>query len=157
MQKQTILGLIETVKIKTPTKTYSLKAKIDTGARRSAIDVSVAEKIGYKSTWMEFEKQKPKIKITKKNFQEKRKLINQAYKKKLLQNIPGLVDIRVVPATNGFTLRPYVKLTYYLKGIKISSQASIVERRHMRYLMLVGVEDMKNFRIDPTKNIYKSV
>lgn len=156
MQKP-ILGLVETVKIKTPEKTFSIKAKIDTGASRSAIDISVAEKLGYKKTWSDFKKQCPKIKITKKNYKEKGKLIRQKYKKELLKNIPGLVDVKIVPATNGFTLRPYVKFTYYLKGKKIVSITSITERKHMKYLMLIGVDDMKEFQIDPAKNIYKPI
>jgi len=153
--KKPLLGLVETVKIESPGKPLFLEAKIDTGANRSAIDISVAEKLGYKKTWLEFKKQVPKIKITKKNFKKKGKLIRQKYKKELLKNIPGLVDVKIIPATNGFTLRPYIKFTYSLKGKKVVSIASITERKHMKYLMLIGIDDMKGFYIDPAKNIYK--
>ena len=153
--KKRTLGLVETAKLKLPhKKTLSVKGKIDTGAYRTAIDVSLAKKMGFEKTWRCFNKYCPKLKITRRNYKTIQKMIKTKYKDKLLEKCPGLENVKVVPATNGFSIRPYIKIQYYLKNKKITSVASITRRQHMQFLMLIGKEDLKGFIIIPEKNDY---
>ncbi|MDP3971061.1 MAG: hypothetical protein Q8P90_05235 [bacterium] len=152
-----ILGLVEEVKIYLPNgKFIRRQAKIDTGARTTAIDVSIAKKIGLLSVYEEFNKEMPKLKITTKNFKEIKKKIRTVLAPKLKKQIPGLYDIRVIPATNGITVRPFVKLEYKMRNKKIETIASIVDRKMLLYPILIGKRDMEGFLIDPTKNIYRT-
>ena len=97
----------------------------------------------------------PNYKITKKNYKEIQKQISQE-KKKLIKKCPGLYDVKVLPTASGVTIRPYVKIQFYLKNKKINSVVSIAKRKHMQYLMIVGKEDLTNFIIVPEKNDYNT-
>ncbi|MFA6027395.1 MAG: RimK/LysX family protein [Patescibacteria group bacterium] len=150
-----ILGLIEEVKLYLPNKKFiRLQAKIDTGAHYSAIDKSLAKKLGYSGSLIAFKKNCPKFKINKNNFTRIKKEIKNKYKKDLIKKCPGLVDVKLIPATNGFSIRPYFRIKFSLKGKKIKTKASLVDRAHLKYLFLVGKEDMKGFIINPEKNVY---
>lgn len=152
-----IIGLEEEVKLFIPhsKKFIRLQAKIDTGARTTAIDLSVAKSLGLLPVYEGFRQHLPKLHVTKKNYERVRARIAKEITPKMKLLVPGLYDIRVIPATNGISIRPYVKLHLHLRGRHISTIASIVDRRIMLYAVLIGKEDLAGFLIDPTKNIYK--
>lgn len=155
--KRPIIGLEEEVKIFLPNgKFVRRRAKIDTGARTSAIDVSIAKKLGLGKVYWDFRKLMPKLKITKQNFTEVGEQIKKDITPGLKKAIPGLYDVRVIPATNGITVRPYVRFHYHLRKKHIYTIASIVDRKILIYPILVGKKDLAGFLIDPTKNVYKT-
>ena len=157
-QTKIILGLIEEIKLYLPNNKFiRLKAKVDTGAHFSAVDKKFAEKLGYGNALKIFKKYCPKFKITPANFESIKKQIKNKYKKILIKKCPGLVDVKLIPATNGFSIRPYFKIKFAIKNNKIITKASIVERSHLKYLFLIGKADMKGFLIDPTKNNYNTL
>src|SRR3990167_3742968 len=128
--KKIILGLEEEVKIFLPNgKFIRRKAKIDTGARTTAIDISIAKKIGLYHVYEQFHALLPKITLTHGNFIEMRKLVNQEIKPRLKRLIPDLYDVQITPATNGVGIRPYVKFHYRLRNKHIHTVASIVDRK----------------------------
>lgn len=154
--KKIILGLEEEVKIFLPNgKFIRRKAKIDTGARTTAIDISIAKKIGLYHVYEQFHALLPKLTLTHSNFKEVRKLVNREIKPYLKRQIPDLYDVQVTPATNGVSIRPYVRFHYHLRNMHIDTIASIVDRKILIYPILVGKRDMTGFLIDPTKNVYK--
>lgn len=157
--RRPIIGLEEEIKIFTPhTRAFiRRKAKIDTGARTTAIDVSVAKKLGLLHVYTDFHRLMPKLNITTKNFQRVRSHIHSRITPRLKKQIPGLYDIRVIPATNGISVRPYVQLHFHLHGKHIYTIASIVDRKILLYPVLVGKKDLAGFLIDPRKNVYKEV
>lgn len=155
---KTILGLTEEIKLYLANgKFIRLLAKIDTGAHFSAVDKKFAKKLGYEKSLKTFDKLCPKIKITKKNFEKVKKDLNSRCKKQILKSCPGIVDVKLIPATNGFSIRPFFKIKFALKNKKIITRASIIDRAHMKFLFLVGKHDMKGFMIDPTKNNYNTL
>jgi len=153
-----ILGLTEEIKLYLANdKFIRLQAKIDTGAHYSAIDKKFAEKLGYGDSLISFKKYCQKLKITKKNFEKIKKLIKNKYRKQLIKKCPGIVDVKLIPATNGFSIRPYFKIKFSIKNKKIITKASVVDRSHMKYLFLVGKADMAGFLINPEKNNYNTL
>lgn len=154
--RQPIIGLEEEVKLFLPNgKFIRRKAKIDTGARTTAIDISVAKKLGLLPVYQDFQRQLPKWKITKDNFQRVRRRLQRQVTPRLKKRIPGLYDIRVIPATNGITVRPYVRIHFHLYDRHIVTIASIVDRKILLYPVLIGKKDLAGFLIDPTKNVYQ--
>lgn len=153
-----ILGLTEEIKLYLPNKKFvRLQAKIDTGAHFTSLDESLAKKLNLIDSLKIFKKNCPKYKIDKNNFIKIKKIINIKYKKALIKQCPGLVDIKLIPATNGFSIRPFFAVKISLKGKKIITKASLVDRAHMKFLALVGKADMKGFLIDPMKNPYNTI
>ncbi|MBU0731735.1 RimK/LysX family protein [Patescibacteria group bacterium] len=155
--KKPALGLIEIVKLTSAKKrTFSLEAKIDTGAHKTSIDLSLAKKMGFEKVWQCFNREYPEIKVTKSNLEAVKKKVKNEIKPQLLKTCPGLEDVKIIPTASGTTIRPYVKITYVLKGKKIETIASIARREHMQYLMLIGKEDLQDFIIKPSKNDYNT-
>jgi hypothetical protein len=52
-------------------------------------------------------------------------------------------------SASGKNVRPTVHVTLELKGRKISTIASVIDRSHMRYPMIVGRRDLKGFLVNP--------
>lgn len=156
--RKTIIGLEEEVKIYLPTGRFiRRKAKIDTGARTTAIDVSIAKKIGLGDVYAQFHKLLPKLKVTNDNFKVVRQALQKQITPRLKKAIPGLYDVRVIPATNGITVRPYVRFQFRLRDKKIQTIASIVDRKILLYPVLIGKKDLVGFLIDPAKSDYEEV
>ena len=156
--KKLTIGLTEDIKLKLPNKKIkTIKTKIDTGARYTALDVSLAKKLGYEKSLKLFQKHCPKFKINKNNFKKIRKKIRTNYQKQLIKKCPGLVYVTVIPASNGFSVRPYFKIEFKLKNKTIKTKASFVDRAFMNYLILIGKNDLDKFLIDPSKNPYNTL
>ena len=156
-RKKTIIGLEEEVKLFVPNskKFVRYKAKIDTGARTTAIDVTVAKRLGLLPVYEQFHQLLPKLNITKNNFKQIREKVRKEVTPKLKKQIPELYDIRVIPATNGISVRPYVRIHLHLRNKHIETIASIVDRKILLYSVLIGKKDLAGFLIDPTKNDYQ--
>ena len=97
----------------------------------------------------------PKLKLTKQNYQAVRERIRTQITPLLRKQIPGLYDVRVIPATNGISVRPYVRIHLHLHNKHIATIASIVDRKILLYSVLIGKKDLAGFLIDPTKNDYR--
>ena len=74
-------------------------------------------------------------------------------------NFPACINQnKIIPATNGFSIRPLVKTSFILKGKEITTEVLFADRKHMRYLGLVGKKDLPKFLISPAKtNNYRAV
>ncbi len=57
-----------------------------------------------------------------------------------------------VRSASGQTYRPLVNITFELAGKKIVSDASVVDRSHLRYLIIIGRKDLKGFMIDTERS-----
>lgn len=54
-----------------------------------------------------------------------------------------------VKSASGQNERPTVNVSFTLAGKKISSIASVADRKHMKYAMIIGRQDLKGFLIKP--------
>lgn len=55
----------------------------------------------------------------------------------------------ITSSASGKNIRPTVHVTLELKGRKVSTIASVIDRSHMRYPMIVGRRDLKGFLVNP--------
>ena len=67
--------------------------------------------------------------------------------------LPLSNEIVHVRSASGRGERPTVAVTFRLGGKLVSTTASLVDRSHMSYRMIIGRRDMQGFLVDPTKNI----
>ncbi|HOK35441.1 MAG TPA: sugar-transfer associated ATP-grasp domain-containing protein [Candidatus Pacearchaeota archaeon] len=64
-------------------------------------------------------------------------------------------NFKIVKSTLGEEIRTIVPLSFILKGERIDTEVSLADRSSMKYEMLIGRRDLKNFIIDPAKKINK--
>ena len=96
------------------------------------------------------------IKIKNKSFKAridtgaKRSSISKSLAKKLkLGPAIGKVEVK---SSNGISMRPLIIIEFLLKGVGISTEFTIADRKHMSYPILIGRNALKKgFLIDPGK------
>jgi alpha-L-glutamate ligase-like protein len=66
--------------------------------------------------------------------------------------IPVTEDRKVfVRSASGQKYRPLINLTFEISGKKIITDASVIDRSHLSYPIIIGRKDLKNFLIDPER------
>lgn len=106
-----ILGVIEKVTIYGEKSRKTVRAKIDTGAYRTSIDVDLVHELD-------------------------------------LDHHHKMVQVR---SGSGRQKRRTVKLHFKLKNKEISTIATYTERSHLRFPVIIGRKDIKDFLVDPSK------
>ncbi|MBI2416197.1 MAG: ATP-dependent zinc protease [Candidatus Kerfeldbacteria bacterium] len=148
----TILGLEEPVTFTLPSgEQFTCLAKIDTGARTSAIDITIAHRLGLGRVYQQFQQLAPKLTVTKDTLTSLTQQLQRTIVPDLKQRITALADVQIVRSASGITLRPYVHITYQLGGHTIQTLANISDRSLLAYPMLIGKSDLGNFLIDPNQ------
>ena len=56
-----------------------------------------------------------------------------------------------IKSSHGETERPTVKLKFKLRDKEIKAIATVIDRSHLTYPMIIGYTDMKGFLVDPNK------
>ncbi|MBU1166879.1 RimK/LysX family protein [Patescibacteria group bacterium] len=144
-----VVGLSEEIEIldrKGDRKTKVL-AKIDTGADSTSISKELARKLGFKNVLKLIDEYALDEELDKKLTSKEELRI----KKEVMVKEPDIEELHVVKSSHGLTLRPYVYIVYYLSGEKKKSLVNITNRKEMKYSMIIGKKDLKNFLVDPSK------
>ncbi len=68
--------------------------------------------------------------------------------------VEGFIERRIVRSSLGEEVRSIVPLTFYLRGERIDTEVFVADRSQMKYEMIIGRRDLKNFIIDPSKTRY---
>lgn len=96
-----------------------------------------------------------KLKNGRKTYITKAKIDSGAYRtsidKKLAKNLGYKLSNRKVHvlSASGEKIRPTTEITFELAGKKIKTLASVIDRSHLRYPIIVGRIDLKGFLINP--------
>jgi len=61
-----------------------------------------------------------------------------------------IVGTAFVYSSHGTTFRLLVPLSFEVSGQKISTRGSIIERKGLRYPMIIGAKDLATFIVDPS-------
>lgn len=140
-----IISTVEKVKfIGKEGKEVEVEAKIDTGAYSTSIDIGLAKELGFGDLLEYFEKIETPDEVNR----EKGKEIMQQLKEKYMKGHEDLIDIDVVYSSSGTTIRPKVKLSFTMDNETVTSRSNIVDRRGMKYPVIIGRRDLKKFLIE---------
>lgn len=144
-----ILGSVEKVRIlrRGGKSDFEVSAKIDTGAESSSIDTELARKLGYKDLL----KLIKGYKLDPKLLDRQASKIARKVEKELKLISDDIVRVRFVRSAHGLALRPYIKMAFYLAGIKRISIVNIAKRGELKYSMIIGKRDIKGFLVNVGK------
>lgn len=83
------------------------------------------------------------------------KLDTGAFRTSLDEDLARELEIPIMPkkifvqSASGQSYRPAVKITFLLAGKRITTTATIADRSHMNYPIIIGRRDLKGFYVDP--------
>lgn len=143
-----VVGSSEHVKIVgKDERELELEAKIDTGADSAAIDVTVAEALGYKEAYDAFLASEYAGNMVP----AEAKRLEAEKHNELLAIHKDIVDVKHVGSASGSMLRPYFPVKVTIAGNIISTSVSVVDRSALQYKMIIGKKDLKRFLVDVAK------
>lgn len=125
-------------------KEIEVEAKIDTGAKSSSIDEDLARDLGYGEVLDFFEDIEVPENVTRETGRE----VMEDLRKKYLKGHKDLVDIDVVYSSSGTTVRPKVKISFFMDKRKVFSKANIIKRENLKYSIIIGRRDLKRFLVE---------
>jgi len=151
-----VIGLYEDVTVYGPDgkKKETLKAKIDTGADSTSIDVKVLERLGYGEIIKQYQelvaKEIDKLQIATLEEKELEDLADRLTTVIKTQDI-GIYKVGPVFSSHGQSIRPYLDVKISLAGTSIEAHPSAYDRSKLTYSIIIGKKDLKLFLIDPSK------
>jgi len=155
-----IIGLVEKVTvspapyaIKTSTRKKkknlkaSVKAKVDTGAFKSAIDHRLAIQLGY----TDLKKIKDLIPKRFKSKDEAHKIRRKYEKMVIAEEFETIKEFVVVKSSNGYTVRAVIEGIIRLGGITNTYRLNVSDRSDLIYPIIIGRRDLRQYLVDATK------
>jgi len=143
-----LLGTVEKVKlIGKDEKEIEVEARIDTGAGISSIDKELAKKIGFEEAvkyWEDF-----RLDRVLSDEEIKSLSANEIWKR--LEQHSDIIGVAKTYSSHGATYRIEVKLNLVMSDIPIVSKIAIANRTGLKYPLLIGRRDLKNFLINPAQ------
>lgn len=135
LESKEIMGWLEMIRVYPGN--MKLRAKMDTGAKGSAINVYDLKKFDReKAAWVSFKLRANSKKTTAKSIFLEKKVID---------------TIRIKRKGGGLEERPVVNMEICLGGIHKKIKMSLMDRSNFNYQILIGRTDLENdFIIDPS-------
>lgn len=140
-----IIGTVEKVRLLGKNgEEIEVEAKIDTGAYSTSVDTELARKLGFGEVLEKFST----LDLSEYQIKpENEKKIKESFEQKYKPMFESLEGVAVVFSASGSSLRPVVKLEFEMDGERVFSLANIVERKNLKYSMLIGRKDLRKFLI----------
>ena len=145
-----ILGIIEPVKLTSKdAQEITTTAKVDTGAAYTSIDEGLARQLGFaEAINLVKSYQMPTDLDSEDGKRERFKIAKEIVSRN--SDVLAMVPIR---SSHGLSYRPIIRVGLSLGGKKIFARATIIERKNLRYSIIVGKKDLAGFLIDPLKGL----
>ncbi len=145
-----IISLTQPVKLYNK-KTHApilIKAKVDTGAGFSSIDVKLARELGYAKVLRDFASiESPENFSTSQEAHE----FAHIHTDKLIESNPDIHNLHIIKNANGISLRPAIMIKAKIEGQYYEIEVNIKDRSQLEFPMLLGKRALKDFLIDPTR------
>jgi len=144
-----VISTVEKVKlIGKDGKEIEVEAKIDTGAYSSSLDIELANKLGYKTEIEKFQKFDFSCYEIKPENEQK---IKNFFEKQYKSNLSDIKNIAVIFSASGSSIRPVIKINFEMNKELIISKINIINRKSLKYPLIIGKRDLKKFLIDVNK------
>lgn len=153
LSRRPVIGRVTTLTLMNPGDAakvvVGVRAKVDTGADSSSISLGLARKLGYSKLIIELKRELGFKRMTAKKARARfKKFSSEPYFQKLAKH--G-ITLNYIDSASGSMVRAYVPLSIQLGSQVLQTKASIVDRSHLQYKMIIGAADLKGFFVDVSK------
>lgn len=147
-----VIGLVEAVELIGKDKARKIvRAKIDTGADDSSIDIALARELGFGGAIDAFAGQHLPEFATE---DEANTAIDEL-KKTLVPKVKDISRLSVVKSSHGVSIRMHIKIPIRLAGRRMNVEPNVYDRSNLKYPVLIGRRNLSHFLIDSTKKPLK--
>jgi alpha-L-glutamate ligase-like protein len=143
-----VIGFIEKACLIGRKGKKELRVKIDTGAYSSSIDEELAIELGYKEALEKLAEENPPSNLPKK---EALKLSGELTEK--LAKHKDIFEVVSIRNSLGQHMRIKIPMMIELRGKKIKSNITVTGRGDLRYPVIIGRRDLREFLVDSGKRI----
>lgn len=143
-----LISVIQPIKLFSKSRKTNIvvKAKIDTGAYYSSIDTRLAEELGYRDAIKLFEQSKvPDFFATEADA----KIWQEKLHDELISKNPDIVNTHIIVNANGRSYRIALNILISIEEKLLEIEVNVKDRSQLRYPMVVGRRDLKEFLVDP--------
>ena len=128
-------------------ESVTVKAKVDTGAYYSSVDTQIAQELGYGDATALFEKYEvPDFFPTE---AEAKKWQDRLHNELTSKN-EDIVNTHIIANANGRSYRIAINLLASIDEKLFTLEVNIKDRSQLKYSMVIGRRDLKDFLVDPT-------
>jgi len=144
-EKRKILGK---KRFKLP-KATTVRAKIDTGAYLSSIDINLAQELGF-----DFSSVSDVIQLRFNSVEDAKKYMADFDEPRVLESMHDMgfyKGLFIVKNANGISLRPRIVIPALIADEQVKITFTVADRSTLNYPVLLGRRDLKEFLIDPSR------
>ena len=123
-------------------KTLTIKAKFDTGAFSSSLDIRIAKLLGFRKELLDKCNKLKSIKIPKTTSIDDQKKLADKYEKELKKDFSEISKVKVIRSSSGFSIRIFVDLILDFDGRSLLTTVNIRDRHGLQSDMLIGLSDI---------------
>ena len=123
------------------------KAKIDTGADSTSIDIELAKKLGYEKI-IEFQN---KLNIPQLNNPSEANKYCKYLREKYIGTIEHLEDFIHIVSSHGISIRLKVKMKIKLGDLIFETKVNLFDRSHLNFKIIVGRKSLSQFLVEPSR------
>jgi len=144
VSKERVLHGNRYVKVINPrnNKSVGVKAKFDTGALSSSIDLKVAELLGVPDGIIEKCKEFRRIVIPRTMTLTQQKALANRRERELKADFPDITKVKIIRSASSFSIRIFVKLIIEVEGRSLLTNINLKDRSGMSTDMLMGLNDL---------------
>lgn len=159
MTGKRVVGIFKKIIIEGPRGKRIVDAKLDTGAYYTSIDEDLAVELGYGEALSVFKQYFPYYhgaqlfpgRDIEFQFDETRR-IREEHLEEIIRRSNGLLkNVKLVYSSNGVSIRPVIETRIILDKTSLTTKATIVLRKHLRYPVIIGRKSLRSFIIDVGK------